>query len=171
MLSTIKTTFQPANNMSIKSRFLHHVVNSVLYSLKLMPIKPQNHIHFISSKNYSRKLLNSGPAFTDIVVNQGAIEQHEYFLNPQEAYSFTRYTASKDFLRAIIKQRIEWHLTYQVKSSAVRRLRAGSDRATLALANEQLQKDKNRIRQANYQRLEQKLNGRYVKLASIIIGF
>lgn len=157
--------------MSIKSRFLQHVVNSLLYGLKLMPIKPQNHIHFISGKNYSRKLLNSGPAFTDIVVNQGAIEQHDYFLNPQEAYSFTRYTASKDFLRAIIKQRIEWHLTYQVKSSAVKKLHAKSDMATLAAANEQLHKDKNRIRQANYQRLEQKLNSSYVKLASLIIGF
>jgi hypothetical protein len=158
-------------NMSIKSRFLQHVVNSVLYGLKLMPIKPQSHIHFIGSKNYSRKLLDSGPSFTDIVVKPGAIEQHEYFLSPHEAYSFTRYAASKDFLRAIVKQRIEWHLTYQVKSSAVKKLHARSDMATLVAANAQLHKDRTRIRQANYQRLEQELNGYYVKLVSIIIGF
>jgi hypothetical protein len=92
-------------------------------------------------------------------------------LSPHEAYSFTRYAASKDFLRAIVKQRIEWHLTYQVKSSAVKKLHARSDMATLAAANVQLNKDRTRIRQANYQRLEQKLNGYYVKLVSIIIGF
>lgn len=136
-----------------------------------MPIKPQNHIHFIGGTNYSRKLLSSGHAFTDIVVNRDAIEQHEYFQNPHEAYSFTRYTASQDFLRAIVKQRLEWHLTYQVKSSAVKKLHAKSDFATLAAANAQLHEDRNRIRLANYQRLEQKLNSVYVKLASLIIGF
>lgn len=157
--------------MSIKSRFLQHVVNSVLFGMKLMPIRPQNHIYFIGSKNYSRKFLDSGPAFTDIVINRDVIEQHQYFLSPQEAYSFTRYTSSRDFLRDIVKQRLEWHLTYQVKSSAVRKLHARSDKATLAAANAKLNKDRDRIRLANYQRLEQKLNGHYVKLASVIIGF
>jgi hypothetical protein len=157
--------------MSVKSRLLRHAVNALLIQLKLLPISAQNHIHFMGEENYTRKLVKQQQAFSDIVVTKRGIEQHEYFTNPHEAYSYTRYISSKDFLKAIIRQRIEWHLTYQVKSSAVSQLHAGSDRDTLAAANAQLQADRKRIRDANYRRLDRVLEGFYVKLVSFVIGF
>jgi hypothetical protein len=157
--------------MSARSRFLRYAVNALLVQLKLLPITPQNHIYFIGSAHYARRLIKSQQAFSDVVLTKRAIELHEYFINPHEAYSYTRFTASKDFLRSIVRRRIEWHLTYQVKSRAVGQLHAGSDRDTLAAANAQLGADRKRIREANYRRLDKALDGFYVKLLSFAIGF
>lgn len=157
--------------MSLKSRFLQYVVDTLLVGLNLMPITAQNHIYFTGNPHYTRKLMKSSQAFTDIVVKKDAIEKHEYMVNPQEAYSYTRYDSTQDFLRAIIKQRIEWHLTYQVKSTAVEKLHGRSDAGTLKAANAQLYADRRRIREANFMRLEQKLKGVYVKIVKVVFGF
>lgn len=156
--------------MSLKSRLLKYVIDSVLVRLKLMPITAQNHIHFMAGDDYARKLPKTAQAFTDIVVRRYAIEQHEYFRNPHEAYSYTSYATTQAFLRAFVKQRLEWHLTFQVKSSAINQLHGKSDLATLTAAQATLHADRQRIREANLQRLEQQLSGVHVKLASCVMG-
>jgi hypothetical protein len=157
--------------MPFKNVIIHYVVNSVLMSMRLMPITPKNNIHFISSNGYSRKVLGTANVFTDIVIKKKSIEMHEYSPDPREAYTYSSYDTTEDFLRVLIKQRIEWHITFQVKSSAIKKLHAKSDYQTLAAAAQQLQKDQNRIREANISRLEKQLDSRFVKVASLLIGF
>ncbi|MBA3695696.1 MAG: hypothetical protein H0W85_02775 [Methylotenera sp.] len=157
--------------MPFKNLFVHYVVNSVLMSMRLLPITPKSNIHFLHSNSYSCKALGASNAFTDVVIKKDSIEIHEYSPDLRQAYVYSSYATTIGFLRALIKQRIEWHLTFQVKSSAVRKLNAQSDYETLAVAAQQLFEDKKRIREANVQRLEKKLNGLFVKIASYMIGF
>lgn len=158
-------------NMPFKSAFVQYVVNSTLMSMRLLPITPKNNIHFIASESYSPKPLATYNVFTDIVIKKKSIEVHEYSPDPREAYAYSNYMTTIDFLRAFIQQRIEWHLTYQVKSSAIKKLHARSDPETLKAAAMQLEKDKKRIRQANVARLENMLKSRFIKFASLLIGY
>lgn len=157
--------------MPFKSFYVHYVVNSVLMSLKLLPITPRSNIHFIRSDKYSRKALGSPVVYTDVVIKKDCIEIHEYSPDPREAYTYSSYATTVDFLRTLIKQRIEWHVMFQAKSSAISQLNAKSDYETFVVAAQQLYKDQNRIREANVLRLEKKLDGFFVKTASFIIGF
>ena len=156
--------------MPFKSFYVHYVVNSVLMSLKLLPITPRSNIHFIRSDRYSRRALGSPVVYTDVVIKKDYIEMHEYSPDPREAYTYSSYATTVDFLRALIKQRIEWHVMFQAKSSAVSQLNAKSDYETFVAAAQLLYKDQNRIREANVLRLEKKLDGFFVKAASFIIG-
>lgn len=157
--------------MPFKSIYVHYVVNSVLMSLKLLPITQKSNIHFIRSDKYFRKALGLPIVYTDIVIKKHCIEIHEYSPDPREAYTYSSYATTVDFLRALIKQRIEWHVMFQAKSSAVSKLNAKSDYETFVVAAQQLYRDQNRIREANVLRLEKKLAGFFVKTASFIIGF
>lgn len=157
--------------MTLKSFYVHYVVNSVLMSLKLLPITHKSNINFIRANAYSRRALGSPIVYTDVVIKKHCIEMHEYSPDPREAYTYSSYATTIDFLRALIKQRIEWHVMFQVKSSAVSKLNSKSDYETFVAAAQQLYKDQNRIREANVLRLEKKLDGRFVKIASFIIGF
>lgn len=157
--------------MPFKSLYVHYVVNSVLMSLKLLPITPRSNIHFIRSDRYSRRALGSPVVYNDVVIKKDCIEMHEYSPDPREAYTYSSYATTVDFLRALIKQRIEWHVMFQAKSSAVSQLNAKSDYETFVAAAQLLYKDQNRIREANILRLEKKLDGFFVKAASFIIGF
>jgi hypothetical protein len=159
--------------MTLKPLFLHYVLNTVLMGLKLAPITPKSGVKFIRLDSYPPQRHNRTTSMkTDVVITSKNIEIHEYSPDPREGHSFLKCSSTKEFLSSFIKQRIEWAVRYRVRSSPnAAKLNANSDCETFNNAAIKLENERNELRDHYHRALEKKLNGLFVRFASLVLGF
>ncbi|GEM_PF-1737199 len=158
--------------MSFKPLLLHYVLNSILMSLKLAPITPASGVKFMRRDSYSPLLKTQTSMHTDVVITNSSIEVHNYSPDPREKHIFSIHSSTKQFLSAFIKQRAYWAVVNQVGlSSATIELIKQGDHEILKNAATELGNERSKLTDQYHFTLEKKLNGIFVKIVSLIIGF